>query len=173
MSKCKVATHSSVILHALVGVLAIGLTLYSNSTPRNLFSGNSHTRVSIMPQSHLETDNLPKAIFGRWVHSREEDTEKIMVFRPATFKFPRSRGRNGFEIREDGVFLLHTIAETDGLRTLAGRWKLTGPGTILALFDDDRIRSYSMKLISCSDDILKIEKRGELSPSRRRVSAAC
>ena len=139
---------------ALVGVLVIGLTFYSYSSPRNLFSGSP-----IVPQSSLETGHLPKALFNRWVHSREEDTDEIMVFRPATFKFPRSRGRDGLEIREDGVFLLHTIAETDGLRTIAGKWKLTGTDTIVASFDDDRIRSYSMKVISCSDDILKIEKR--------------
>ncbi len=35
----------------------------------------------------------------RWIHSHEEDTDTEMVYRPADFAFPPSRGRTGFENR--------------------------------------------------------------------------
>src|SRR5262245_50526487 len=36
---------------------------------------------------------LPEEVFGRWVHSREEDAGGVRVFRPADYQFPPSRGR--------------------------------------------------------------------------------
>jgi hypothetical protein len=164
MSKRKVVTDSriSLKLPAFVGVLAIALTYYSYPSPRNPFACHGlyePSDGSMMFQSSMPANQLPRAIFKRWVHSREEDTEEIMVFRPATFEFPRSRGRNGFEIKEDGVFVLYTIGATDGPRAIRGTWKLNDPDILVAAFDDDRIKSYSIKLISCSEDILKTDKR--------------
>ena len=42
-----------------------------------------------------------KVLTNRWIHSHEEDTPAEMVFRNASFDFPRSRGRSGFELRPD------------------------------------------------------------------------
>lgn len=44
------------------------------------------------------TDDL----FGRWLHSHEEDTAEATVYRRDSFPFPPSRGRHGFELRGDG-----------------------------------------------------------------------
>ena len=35
----------------------------------------------------------------------EEDTNTEMVFRPATYNFPRSRGRRSFELKTDGILV--------------------------------------------------------------------
>ena len=165
MKKLKAGTDSltTLKLHAVGVVLACGLGFSSNSDPRNLFPISNVTASS--GGSSLEQDSapdqLPRAIFKRWVHSHEEDTEEVKVFRPANYRFPRSRGRSGFEIREDGTFLLYAIAPTDGLRTIRGTWKLTGPQTVVASFDDERIVSYSMKIISSSEDVLKTSSGGQ------------
>lgn len=40
-----------------------------------------------------EHKDLPQEIFKHWVHSHEDDTKDIKVFRPVDYKFPPSRGR--------------------------------------------------------------------------------
>lgn len=65
-----------------------------------------------------------------WVHSHEEDTDGEMVFRPATFNFPRSRGRMGFELKPDSRLIEYGIAPADGPRETQGTWKLEGNGQL-------------------------------------------
>ncbi len=69
----------------------------------------------------------------RWVHSHEEDTDTEMVFRPATFDFPPSRGRKGFELKTDGGLVEIGIAPADGPQETQGTWKLE---------DDDKLIFY-------------------------------
>ncbi len=61
----------------------------------------------------------------RWIHSHEEDTATEMVFRPATFPFPRSRGRISFDLRRDGTLIGRGIGPTDRRTQETGRWRLT------------------------------------------------
>jgi hypothetical protein len=69
----------------------------------------------------------------RWVHSHEEDTDTEMVFRPDGFKFPPSRGRVAFELKEDGTALDRGIGATDIPREAEGRWTVEEDGTIVLL----------------------------------------
>ncbi|MFH1009606.1 MAG: hypothetical protein V1784_00040 [bacterium] len=105
-----------------------------------------------------EQRGLPPAIFSHWVHSHEEDTDMAYVYRPFDYPFPRSRGREGFEIKQTGEFVLYRIAPTDGLNRFTGRWKLKGTDTLLVEFDTEEIRSISLRIISCEDGLLKIRK---------------
>ena len=66
----------------------------------------------------------------RWIHSHEEDTETEMVFRPATYPFPRSRGRISFELRPDGTLVEQGIGPTDRRTEATGRWALAADGTL-------------------------------------------
>ena len=92
----------------------------------------------------------------RWVHSHEEDTEEEMVFRPAAFEFPPSRGRRSFELKPDGALLEGRIGPTDRPLETQGYWEL----------DDDRLvlhRGSSqtprvMRIASVEDDRLTVEK---------------
>jgi hypothetical protein len=68
----------------------------------------------------------PALLHQRWVHSHEEDTDTEMVFRPATFAFPRSRGRLGLDLAEDGTLVEQGIAPTDGPQESRGSWGLEG-----------------------------------------------
>jgi hypothetical protein len=65
-----------------------------------------------------------EAVEGHWVHSHEEDTPTEMVFRPAGFAFPPSRGRHGFELKPDGSYLETGIGPADKPRHAQGRWRL-------------------------------------------------
>jgi hypothetical protein len=53
-----------------------------------------------------------KALAQKWVHSHEEDTDDEMVFRPASYAFPRSRGRNSFELEAGGQLVTSGIGPT-------------------------------------------------------------
>ena len=105
-----------------------------------------------------ESKGLPPAIFTHWVHSHEDDTDIAHVYRPHDYPFPRSRGREGFEIKQTGEFILYRIAPTDGLNRFTGRWKLKGIDTVVVEFDTEEIRAVSFKIISCEDGLLKIKK---------------
>jgi hypothetical protein len=66
-----------------------------------------------------------KDILGQhWIHSHEEDTDSEMVFRPASFKFPPSRGRKAFDLRADGVLIETGIGPADRPQETQGTWKL-------------------------------------------------
>ncbi len=58
------------------------------------------------------------------MHSHEEDSDTEMVFRPASFKFPPSRGRAGFDLKPDNSFIEIGIAPGDGPHESSGTWKL-------------------------------------------------
>ena len=68
--------------------------------------------------------SIQEVLQQHWVHSHEEDTGTEMVFRPATFKFPPSRGRRGFELKPDGTLVDYGIAPTDGPQATRGTWEL-------------------------------------------------
>ena len=63
-------------------------------------------------------------LIGRWVHSHEEDTAAEMVFRPATFNFPPSHGRESFELKPDGGLIEYGIGPTDRRQATQGTWEL-------------------------------------------------
>jgi hypothetical protein len=62
----------------------------------------------------------------RWVHSHEEDTDQEMVFRPASFNFPLSRGRRSIDIKPNGSVLESGPGPTDRTEIAEGAWKLAG-----------------------------------------------
>ena len=72
-----------------------------------------------------------KLLLQHWVHSREEDTDTEMVFRPANFQFPPSRGRVAFEFRSDDHYVESQIGPTDAPIQQHGEWKLLNDGSIV------------------------------------------
>ena len=61
-------------------------------------------------------------LVGHWIHSHEEDGPGARVFRRAGFPFPRSRGRVGFELKDDGTFVEQGIGATDRPTRKTGHW---------------------------------------------------
>ena len=68
-----------------------------------------------------DTENL---LTRAWLHSHEEDTATELVFRPATYAFPPSRGRTGYEFCTDGRCTRRGIAARDGATSTEGQWRL-------------------------------------------------
>jgi hypothetical protein len=102
--------------------------------------------------------DLPADIFGQtWLHSHEEDTPTEMVFRPASYSFPPSRGRTGFELRPDGSALAIGIAPADGPQEGQAKWSLQGANEIQIQAPTTQ-ETRSLNLVSVSPDKLVVRK---------------
>jgi hypothetical protein len=75
-----------------------------------------------MSRKSMDVSHLAQA----WVHSHEEDTATTVVYRPAKFPLPPSRGRKGFHLRPGGTLTARKPGPTDQPETTAGTWKLAG-----------------------------------------------
>jgi hypothetical protein len=101
-----------------------------------------------------DMDVLPQ----HWVHSHEEDTETEMVLRPASYKFPPSRGRSSFELKPDGGLVEHGPGPTDRREETEGRWKLEG-GERLAFYEASQSKPHRvLHVVSAGRDRLVIQK---------------
>jgi hypothetical protein len=65
-------------------------------------------------------------VTGRWVHSHEEDTDDLLVFRRPEFGFPPSRGRDSIDLRPDGSYTRRAPGPDDVPVETGGRWQLVG-----------------------------------------------
>ena len=70
--------------------------------------------------------DLPRCLLGHWIRSHEEDKAGVRAYRPASYKFPPSRGRDGLEFRPRGELVYFGIARGDGSESLPGAWVLEG-----------------------------------------------
>ena len=66
-----------------------------------------------------------------WVHAHEEDTDSELVFRPASYSLPPSRGRSALDLRPDGTYLESAPGPTDRPEQVSGTWTLEGDGLAL------------------------------------------
>jgi hypothetical protein len=96
----------------------------------------------------------PKILLGRWLHSHEEDTDAELVYRPATYRFPPSRGRTGFELRPDGTMVESGIGPTDRRAESPGTWRLSGNTLVL----DRAAGSRVLAIVDAAPDRLKVSR---------------
>ena len=96
------------------------------------------------------------ALVGHWVHSHEEDSTGVRTYRPSTYPFPLSRGRERWEFRADGTALHHPIAPADGLETHAGTWSLGDEGllTIVTVASD---RPWRFNVVTLDTGMLRLQ----------------
>jgi hypothetical protein len=99
-----------------------------------------------------------EALYQHWIHSHEEDTDTQIVFRPATYNFPRSRGRRSFELKPDGSLVEGGMAPDDRRQATPGTWELRG-GDTLALYTTSASEpSRVMRIAAVDKDRLVIKK---------------
>ena len=98
------------------------------------------------------------ALHQHWVHSHEEDTATETVYRPASFAFPRSRGRSAMALKPDGGLVETGIGPTDRPQESQGTWKLENTDT-LSLYEKGKAKpKRTMKIVSLDHDRLIIKK---------------
>jgi hypothetical protein len=97
---------------------------------------------------------LPSEIFQKWLHSFEEDTNELTVYRPKEYNFPLARGRAGIEFRQDGTFIDWIIGRGDARQRIMGHWKIESPGRVQVFFEEGRA-SRILDIVYCDSTILK------------------
>jgi hypothetical protein len=109
----------------------------------------------VVMMNGCSTPGQQKELYQHWIHSHEEDnTEKgYRTYRPSSYNFPPSRGRDGFEIKDDGTAIDHPIAPTDGNLTVQRRWKVQNDQLII---EDDKEASR-FEIISVGPDKLVVK----------------
>lgn len=80
----------------------------------------------------------------RWIHSHEEDSGGDMVLRPASYKFPPSRGRFGFEMQSSGKVLTTGPSPSDKVQFADGEWKMTGEDTLVLESKDGGLQRFQL-----------------------------
>src|SRR5215510_14489699 len=68
-------------------------------------------------------------LVGQWLHSREEDTPTEIVYRPAGFPLPTSRGSSGLQFAGDGTFKRIGIGAIDISNVKEGSWQVEDVNT--------------------------------------------
>ena len=102
---------------------------------------------------------MPASLLARhWVHSHEEDTDTEMVFRPADFAFPRSRGRASFELKKDGTLIDHGIGAGDASTETRGTWSAPSADEVAFFQGAAKKPSRLLKIIHAEDDRLVVKK---------------
>ncbi|WP_229391752.1 hypothetical protein [Methanosarcina sp. DH2] len=101
---------------------------------------------------------LPNEIFQEWMHSFEEDTNGITVYRPIEYDFPRARGRGGIEFRPDGVFIDWEIGPSDASRGINGHWEIEGPGRVRVSFEGNVRPPRILEILQIDAGILKVRQ---------------
>lgn len=100
----------------------------------------------------------PSILTGMWIHSFEEDNTRQKVYRPEDYPFPAARGREGFEIRQDGRFIYRVIAPADGYLTYEGEWELRNGRILSVRFEREEIQDFSLSILSATENKLVVEK---------------
>lgn len=101
-------------------------------------------------------DHLPTTVFQHWIHSWEEDMEDIQVYRPSSYQFPPSRGRDGFELKANGEFILSGPGPTDRPQSITGTWILQSNHQIRVQVPVWGDHGRLMELVFCNDEVLRV-----------------
>jgi hypothetical protein len=92
------------------------------------------------------------------MHSHEEDTAEVAVYRREGYTFPPARGRTGFEFLADGKALYFGIAATDGSSPITGRWEVQAPDIVTVTVEDKRIPPIVSRVLSCGPEMLTLSR---------------
>jgi hypothetical protein len=100
--------------------------------------------------------NREDAVVGHWVHSHEEDTDDEMVYRPASYPFPPSRGRTSFELHPDGSYVERSPGPVDVPVESEGSWSLEGDRLLLGAEGD--LPGHAWEVTAAEGDRLTVKK---------------
>lgn len=121
----------------------------TNSKESNKSKQSNKSSLLEISQDSLIIKNL----LGKWTHSFEEDSIDVKVFRPKSFKFPPSRGRVTFIIKDNNHLEYMPLAANDLHQFYPGKWTLSGDQ--LTITYQDRTLTYS--ILESSLTILKLQ----------------
>lgn len=103
-------------------------------------------------------DDFRACLPGRWMHSHEEDTRGIEVYRPASYRFPPARGRTGFELSADGRAAYIGIAPADGPDRISGRWEIQPGNQLHITVTEEHVQQMVLTVLSCDSEKLTVSR---------------
>ena len=122
--------------------------------------GNLHQAESPNLATPVSETLLSGCLIGSWVHSWEEDTSQLIVFRPADYAFGPSRGRDGYEFQSGGILVYHGFGPADEPLTSTGEWGWHS-GDEIHLVVNDPQGAYideTLRIVSCDAESLQVER---------------
>jgi len=93
-----------------------------------------------------------------WVHSHEEDTEEEMVFRPASYPFPPSRGRKSLQLEPGGRLATSGPGPDDRSVKTQGRWRLESSNRLVLYPAGSDAPKSTLQILSGAPDKLVVKK---------------
>ena len=123
-----------------------------------LVSCASEASSPTMQRRETQMEDLQTCILGHWLHSHEEDTQDVMIYRPANYNFPPSRGRIGFEFREGGELVYYGIGRADGSEQFSGSWVIERSDQVIIKVDSEHIKPIVLQVLSCDDQTLQVKR---------------
>jgi hypothetical protein len=102
--------------------------------------------------------DVQDCLIGRWLHSHEEDTSDVRVYRTEDYPFPPARGRDGFEFRPNGELVYLGIARADGTEEVNGRWTIDSSNRVRIEVESERIEPFTLEVIACDENALKVNQ---------------
>ncbi len=100
----------------------------------------------------------PALLEQRWIHSHEEDTASEQVFRPASYKFPPSRGRRSLVLGAGGEMQDIAPGADDRPAVRTGRWRLAPSDQLELSPSGPHGTPEQLKLVSLAADKLVVSR---------------
>jgi len=96
-----------------------------------------------------------------WVHSFEEDTGEIRVYRPESYKFPLARGRVSMELKNDGALTGFQIGRNDVPAPEIGSWQVQDGRLLINYPNQNETQGFVIKEASDDKLVLEINREGK------------
>lgn len=149
---------------ALALIIAVGVGAeHATASVQDHHAGrpvNTHQAASPGLATPVSETLLSGCVIGSWLHSWEEDTAELIVFRPADYPFGPSRGRDGYEFQTGGILIYHGFGPADAPLTATGEWGWHS-GDEIHLVVNDPQGAYideTLRIVSCDADSLQVER---------------
>jgi hypothetical protein len=129
-----------------------------------------------MTRTLSSLNTRPSALCQRWIHSHEEDHGILHVYRPESFDFPPSFGRDGFEMCPDGEFVQEDIELADGTVRTRGRWTMQENRVVTVTLDgrgQSGPRTLTFGVLSIDDTVLRIIRLTRQQPPDDDPQTSC
>lgn len=99
---------------------------------------------------------IKDSLIGEWVHSKEEDTDDEIVYRPPSYDFPLTRAaRDTYQFSPDGRVIKGKPSGSDGINEIDGSWNLES--NEIFIYKDEKLVTKET-VASIAKDKLVIKK---------------
>lgn len=151
--------HGLVLASGLISALVSGPAAASEMS-NIAASGIVHEVEDDGSARPISPEEMTACLLGVWMHSIEEDTQELTIYRPGDYAFPPARGRTGFEFITAGYLVYHGFGPADEPEVTNGRWELISPNLVTIEVNQEQGPSprETLEIVACSDDLLQIAR---------------